>query len=37
MAKVLVWILAGLCVAHLISMVAICLSLGRIEVDDVSW
>jgi hypothetical protein len=37
MAKVILWTCAGLCAVHLISMVAIYLSLGRIEVDDVSW
>ena len=37
MVKTFTWVLAGLCAAHLISMVAIYFSFGRVEVDDVSW
>jgi hypothetical protein len=37
MVKAIPWVLAGFCAAHLISLIAIYLSIGRIEVEDVSW
>ena len=37
MVKAIPWVLAGICTAHLISLIAVYLSLGRIEANDVHW
>lgn len=37
MVKLIPWALGAFCAAHIISLIAIYLYAGRIEVDDVHW